>query len=184
METEWISNDRVIKKINAVIENCVEKLQAQIVSIVLYGSKARGDRNSQNDYEIMVLVENEIQLKDFIMLTNTIRLELLREKLVNAKVLVYTPDTFEDILYNEKITGTFLYMICKENIIIYDNHNEFKFIIERISRNSIKNEEEFLADCIEFTKSFGSEKWAQKWEKTLMQYKYLQKRRTHLDNYH
>jgi uncharacterized protein len=57
-------------------------------------------------------------------------LELLREKLINTNILLYTPDIFEEILYYDKITGTILYMICKENIIIYDKNNEFKFIKE------------------------------------------------------
>jgi UDP-N-acetylmuramoylalanine--D-glutamate ligase len=60
-------------------------------------------------------------------------LELLREKLINTNILLYTPDIFEEILYYDKITGTILYMICKENIIIYDKNNEFKFIKEKKS---------------------------------------------------
>ena len=176
MDQEWIAKDRVLMRARSVLEDCAQKLQTKIISIVLYGSKARADKYSQNEYELMILVQNEIELIDFIKLTNDIRLELLREKLVNVKILMYTPDIFEDILYKDKITGTFLYMICRENIIVYDIHHEFKFIKEKIATNQIKSEEEFLEDCIEFAKNFGSGKWAEIWEKTLLQHKYSEKR--------
>lgn len=177
MVYEWILNDRIIKRIINVIEKLTGSLQIEVISVVLYGSKARGDRNSQNDYDLMVLVNNDLELKRYIQFNSILRLELLKEKLHNAKILVYTPDTFEEILYNDKIAGTFLYMICKENIIFFDKHNTFKSIKDRISHSTVKSEEEFLQNCIEFAKSLGSEKWAQKWEKSLMQFNYLRKRR-------
>lgn len=177
MDREWILNDRILKRINDVLETCSEAMKVEIESIVLFGSKARGDRNSQNDYEIMILVSNETNIKDYVKLINTIRLEILKEKLFTSQILVYTSEIFEDILYNDKITGTFLYMICRENIILFDKYNTFRAIKERITNGSVKEEEEFINQCIEFAKIFGSDKWAQKWEKNLMQYKYLKKRR-------
>lgn len=177
MRVDWLENDRFINRVDAILEKCVDSLEIEIMSVVLYGSRARGDRNSQNDYEFVVLVNNNTPLNSFIKLTNVLRIELLREKLFLVKILLYTPEIFEEILYADKVTGTFLYMICKENIIIYDKFGTFISIKERLAVNNVKKEEEFLNQCIEFAKMLGSQKWERKWEKTLMQYKYMKKRR-------
>ncbi|MCX7749800.1 MAG: nucleotidyltransferase domain-containing protein [Clostridia bacterium] len=177
MNRDWIKNDRVIINMDHVVETCSNAYNIEVLSIVLYGSRAKGDRNSQNDYEIMILINDESSLKNYIEFTNLIRLELLKQKFFNVKIYVYTPGVFEDILYNDKIIGTFLYMICKENIILYDKFGTFTAIREKLMNNNIKGEEVFLAQCVEFARMLGSEKWAQKWEKTLMQFKYLKKRR-------
>ncbi|MCX8132140.1 MAG: nucleotidyltransferase domain-containing protein [Clostridia bacterium] len=177
MEREWIKGDRVLERIKDLIGTVGEKLGIEIMSLVLFGSRARGDRNSQNDYEILLLTHDNIGLNSYILINDTLKLELLKEKLFRVKVQVYTPETFEKILYNDEITGTFLYMICKECIVLYDKCGTFGQILERISFNSMKDEEVFIKQCIEFARMFGSEKWAQKWEKVLMQHKYIKKRK-------
>ncbi|MDP4182597.1 MAG: nucleotidyltransferase domain-containing protein [Bacillota bacterium] len=177
MRIDWLENDRFINKVDSILEKYSLSLGIEILSIVLYGSRARGDRNSQNDYELIVLVNNNTDLNSFIKFTNILRIELLKEKLFLVKLLVYTPDVFEELLYNDKVTGTFLYMICKENIILYDKFGTFITIKERLAANDVKKEEEFLNQCVDFARMLGSEKWERKWEKTLMQYKYMKRRR-------
>ncbi len=177
MRIDWFENDRVIKNIDIILEKCAKPFNVEIMSVVLYGSKARGDRNSQNDYEFLILVNNDTELKNFVKFTETIRLELLKEKIFQVKILVHTPEIFEDLLYNDKVVGTFLYIICKENIIIYDKYATFMSIKERLSVNNVKKEEDFLMQCVEFAKMLGSEKWERKWEKTLIQFQYMKRRR-------
>ncbi len=177
MRVDWLENDRIINRVDAILEACVNNLGVEIMSIVLYGSRARGDRNSQNDYEFIVLVNNNTSLSTFVKLQDSLRIQLLKEKLLLVKIIVYTPEIFEDILYSDKVTGTLLYMICKENIIVYDKYGTFISIKERLAVNNVKKEEEFLNQCIEFAKMLGSQKWERKWEKTLMQFKYMKKRR-------
>ncbi|HOV25407.1 MAG TPA: nucleotidyltransferase domain-containing protein [Pseudobacteroides sp.] len=177
MRVDWLENDRVINRVDAILEACANSLGIEIMSIVLYGSKARGDRNSQNDYEFVILVNNNTSLSDFIKLQDSLKIQLLKEKLLLVKVIIYTPEIFEDVLYSDKVTGTLLYMICKENIIIYDKYGTFISIKERLSVSNIKKEEDFLVQCVEFARMLGSQKWERKWEKTLMQYRYMKRRR-------
>lgn len=177
MKKDWVCSDRIIININEVVERCAVPLNIDIISTVLYGSRARGDNNSQSEYEIMILVDNNTPVDKYIKFNNCLRIELLRDKLVHVKILTYTPEIFEDILYNDKIVGTFLYMMCRDNIVISEKHRTFSLLKERLGNSEVKNEETFLAQCIDFARILGSEKWAQKWEKTLMQVKYLKKRR-------
>ena len=177
MRVDWLENDRVINRVDAILEACSNSLGVEIMSIVLYGSKARGDRNSQNDYEFLIFVNNNTSLADFVKFQDSLKIQLLKEKLLLVKIIIYTPEIFEDILYADKVTGTLLYMICKENIIIYDKYGTFISIKERLSVSNIKKEEEFLVQCVEFARMLGSQKWERKWEKTLMQYRYMKRRR-------
>jgi uncharacterized protein len=179
MKKNWLETDRIIPKICSIFEDCAKLYNVEIKSVILYGSKARGEIRSSNDYEIILLINDDIGASHYIKLTNTIRIEFLKEKLVNVNLLVYTPEVFEEILYKDESVGTFLYMICKENTIIYDKKGTFTAIRERMASNNIKSEEIFINQCINFAKTLGSSKWEQKWEKVLMQYKYLKKRKNY-----
>ncbi|MEN8908120.1 MAG: nucleotidyltransferase domain-containing protein [Clostridiales bacterium] len=176
MRKNWLETDRVVPKICKILEECAKQYEIDIKSIILYGSKARGEIRSSNDYEIVLLVDDEIDTGNYIKLVNTIRIEFLKEKLINVNLLIYTPEVFEEILYKDENVGTFLYMICKENTIIYDKKGTFTAIRKRMSSNNIKNEEIFINQCIIFAKKLGSAKWEQKWEKVLMQHRYLKRR--------
>ncbi|MFZ5988914.1 MAG: nucleotidyltransferase domain-containing protein [Bacillota bacterium] len=170
-------NDRILNRITDMLEQCSEQLEIEITSVVLYGSRARGDFTSQSDYEFLILVGNDTPLNKFILFNETLKLEVLREKFLNVKLLAYTPEIFEEILYKDKMVGTFLYMICRDNIVLYDRFGTFMSLRDKLVRNKIKSEEVFLEQCVEFAKLFGSEKWERKWDKTLMQFKYQNRRR-------
>lgn len=177
MESKWVNRDKVLDKVMDLAGTAAQNLEVELLSMILYGSRARGDRNPQNDYEILILTDDGIELNTYILFNDTLKLELFKEKLFNVKIQSYTSEGFNKILYNNEITGTFLYMITKECIVIYDKCKTFGEIKEQISFNSFKEEETFIRQCIEFTRMFGSEKWAQKWEKILMQHNYSRKRR-------
>ncbi len=175
-----LANDRVLKRVIDIFERCSEQIGVGIVSVVLYGSRAKGDYSSQSDYEFLILVEENTSLEKFILLNDTLRYELLIQKCMNVKTLLYTPEIFEEILYRDKLVGTFLYMICRENIPLYDRKGTFMSIKERLSstNNNRKSEEVFLEQCIDFSRQMGSEKWERKWDRTLLQFRYQKKRRS------
>lgn len=177
MRSLRLANDRIINRVTSTLEQCSDRLEVEILSIVLFGSRARGDYTSQSDYEFLILVSNDTPLQKYVLFNEVLKLELIKEKYLNVKVITYTPEIFEEILYTDKIVGTYLYMICRDNIALYDKHGTFLYIREKLPRNKSKSEEEFLQQCVEFSRLFGSEKWERKWDKTLMQFKYNNRRR-------
>jgi uncharacterized protein len=177
MKQSWLQNDRVIPKVCNTLENCVQKYDVEIKSIVLYGSRARGEVSSRTEYELLVLINDSIETDNYIKLSNSIKIDLLKQKLIYVNISIYTCKSFEDLLYNDELVGTFLYIILRENIVIFDKQGTFLSIREKISINNIKSEETFLEQCIKFAREMGSVKWEQKWEKVLMQYRYLKNRR-------
>jgi predicted nucleotidyltransferase len=175
-----LANDRVLNRVTEIFERCSEQIEVGIVSVVLYGSRAKGDYSSQSDYEFLILVEENTELEKFILLNDTLKYELLKEKCMNVKTLLYTAEIFEELLYKDKLVGTFLYMICRDNIPLFDRKGTFRAIKERLtsSNNIRKTEEEFLEQCIDFSKQMGSEKWERKWDRTLLQFRYQKRRKS------
>jgi len=146
------------------------------MSIVLYGARAKGDKTSQSVYEFLVLSNNDTPLDKFILFNETVKLELLSEKYLNVNILNYTPKYLRKY-YTKMKWWNILYMICRENIILYDRYGTFMSIKERMLNSKIKSEEIFLRQCIEFSKKIGSEKWVRKFDKTLMHYMYRNNRK-------
>lgn len=177
-KNNYLSNDRTLPKINKIIDRCEKLSDSEVVSIILFGSRAAGDRNSQNDYELLVLLHNETTLENYIRFNNTVRLELLKDKLANVKILAFTPQIFENVLFNDVLVGTYLFIICRDNLIILDKGNTFLSLLSRLTNNTLKPEEKFLEQCVELAKELGSEKWGRKWEKALLQCKYNRKRKS------
>jgi predicted nucleotidyltransferase len=103
-----ISDDRVINRVTDIFERCAQQVGVSIVSVVLYGSRARGDYTSQSDYEFLIFIEENTELMKFVSMNETLKYELLKERCMNVKTLLYTPDVFEELLYNDKLVGTFL----------------------------------------------------------------------------
>ena len=171
------ANNRIINRVKSLLEEFSESMSVEVMSIVLYGSRARGDNTSHSDYELLILLADDTPLEKFISLSENLKHAVLKEKYINVKPLFYTAEIFEEILYKDEIVGTFLYMICRENVILYDKYGSFLSIRDRLVNNNIKGEEVFLSQCVEFSKLFGSEKWERKWERILMQFKYHSRRR-------
>lgn len=179
MSSEWLNRDRVIPCVKKILEEATKSADVEIGSLIIYGSRGAGDRNSSNQYDFLILIDSSTPLNKFVRFNSTLKLLILKEKLTTVKMLVYTPEIFEDLLYNDILIGTFLYMITRENIVIYDRDNRFRAICERLKNNTIKGEDKFLKQCINFARDLGSQKWERKWEKTLMHYNYMKKRREH-----
>lgn len=175
-----LANDRVLNRVTEIFERCSEQVGVKIVSVVLYGSRAKGDYSSQSDYEFLIFVEDDTEIMKFILLNDTLKYELLKEKCLNVKTLLYTPNVFEELLYKDKLVGTFLYMICRDNIPLFDRKGTFRSIKERLTsiNNTKKSEEEFLEQCIDFSRHMGSEKWERKWDRILLQFKYKKRRKS------
>ncbi|AEV68295.1 nucleotidyltransferase family protein [Acetivibrio clariflavus DSM 19732] len=180
MRAMSVSNDRVLNRVTQIFEKCSQQVGVDIVSVVLYGSRAKGDYTSQSDYEFLILVEDNTDLLRFILMNDTIKYELLKERLMNVKILMYTPHVFEELLYTDKLVGTFLYMICRDNIPLFDRKGTFRSIKERLTsdNNTRKSEEEFLVQCIDFSRQMGSEKWERKWDRILLQFRYQKRRKS------
>lgn len=177
MEKGWWQLDRMTGHFNTVLKKCEMIYNIEVKSIILFGARARGDRSSQSNYEFLILIEDTVNLYNYVNFTNALSIELLKEKMNCVKFLTYTAEIFEETLYKDTTMGTFFYMICRENIVLYDKGSTFTAIKERLVKYNIKDEEAFLSQCVEFVRSMGSVKWERKWEKLLLQQRYQKMRK-------
>lgn len=165
--------DKTLCKIYQLIEKCENMSEIEIISIVLFGPKAQKISSSQSKYKILILIDEDSKPLNSAKFYEYLKIYLLSEKLYNVTCSVYTPNIFENILYNDDIIGSFFYIILKENIVLYDKMNIFYKIRERMISEAVKPEENFIKQCIRFSELMDSEKWKDRWEKRLMQHKYL-----------
>lgn len=175
MLPEYYTNENVINKLIEIIKNIEEKLNINVVTLVLLGeidlkSKVR------NSYEFLILLDDKTNLTKFQRFLNNLKLELARERLKNLDTIVYTPEVYEKTIIKDKYVGTYLYILSLEYKIIFDKVNNFSLIQNRILSGIYKSEETYLKQCLDFSKKFDSKKWEMKWERELMNLKY--KRRT------
>ena len=78
-----------------------KEYDVEIRSLILLSSKARGENESSNYYEMVLLIGNDIKTSVYVKLLNTIKLHFLK-KSVNVNLSIYIPEA-EDILYNDRV---------------------------------------------------------------------------------
>ncbi|MHB8279292.1 MAG: nucleotidyltransferase domain-containing protein [Candidatus Humimicrobiaceae bacterium] len=63
MKTNIKKFDLIVKK---VADNLKKELREQIMDVILFGSRARGDFQSESDYDILVLVTKKTKEVNFL----------------------------------------------------------------------------------------------------------------------
>ncbi|WP_265443447.1 hypothetical protein [Acetivibrio straminisolvens] len=72
MRSLSLANDRGLKRILDIMEQCSERVDVKLMSIVLYGARAKGDNTSQSVYEFLILSNNDTSLDKFILFISVV----------------------------------------------------------------------------------------------------------------
>ncbi len=102
------------------MDNKVKKIILQIMkkyeykSIILFGSRARQDYQEQSDYDLLIIMKNNIEIQDLRKIQMEIRKELALND-IDADVLVKT-QIMVDNYKNKK--GNVIYNAMKEGVLI------------------------------------------------------------------
>ncbi len=108
MKTNIKDFDIIVKK---VADNLKKELREQIMDIILFGSRARGDFQSESDYDILVLVSKKTkELRDKI---DEIVWEIAWEHNVVITAFTYEKSRFE----NDRFEPLFM-NIQKEGVLV------------------------------------------------------------------
>lgn len=83
-------------------------------SIILFGSRARQDYQEQSDYDLLIIMKNNIEIQDLRKIQMEIRKELALND-IDADVLVKT-QIMVDNYKNKK--GNVIYNAMKEGVLI------------------------------------------------------------------
>ena len=101
--------DPIVKQVSDTLK---KELKEQIKSVVLFGSRARGDFQSESDYDILVLVTKKT--KELVDRIDEIVWEIAWEHNVVITAFIYEMSRFE----NDKFEPLFM-NIQKEGVLIY-----------------------------------------------------------------
>jgi len=108
MKTNIKKFDLIVKK---VAGNLKKELREQIMDVILFGSRARGDFQSESDYDILVLVTKKTkELRDKI---DEIVWEIAWEHNVVITAFIYEKSRFE----NDRFEPLFM-NIQKEGVLV------------------------------------------------------------------
>lgn len=98
------------------IKNIINKelLNFSIEKIILFGSRARGDNNFQSDYDIYIILNDNLDWDSKARLTDLI-LEKLADADICADVILSNKDNYE---YYKKFSDTVTHYVFEEGVEI------------------------------------------------------------------
>lgn len=100
--------------IDIIKNTIVSSLHYDYENIILFGSRARGTNDGKSDYDILVVIKEEISDKDKIFLATKIR-KSLADKNIDADIIVRTK---LDIEYYRNKIGSVVNKAVKEGVIL------------------------------------------------------------------
>jgi predicted nucleotidyltransferase len=157
--------DEIIDKTILAVFETARKYKLKIRSIILYGSRARGERSSKSDYDFFVLLDNRTNLLQFSQFASELRLKLY--SVGDVKLFSNTVKNFKGIMKNNPFLGSFCYIIASEGIPVYDREKTFRKIQEEINNLPVMKKIEYIKKCISMSEKMGSKKWIEYWNEKL-----------------
>ncbi len=103
-----------MEEIKQIINKCVCIYNCSIKNVILFGSRARSDYKKDSDYDILVVINEEIENEQKIALSCVITRELA-ENWINADIIVKSNN--ELALY-ENCLGSVIRTALKEGVVV------------------------------------------------------------------
>ena len=100
----------MLEKAKEQIKNAVATAGFGLAEIILFGSRARGTAEKDSDWDFMVIIENKLELREIMSLTDKIKRALIKSGMPNDVIIKYKGD-FE---YNKRTCGNVSYYAVQE----------------------------------------------------------------------
>ena len=102
------------EKIKKIINQVFEEKGIKVERIILFGSRARGDFRENSDWDLLIIVSNELDLEDKRKISKEIRIKLA-EIFIPCDVLIKSTSEIE---YYSNFIGTTTREALKEGVEI------------------------------------------------------------------
>ena len=158
-------NDRALKEVEKAILDIAERYGLKILSIVLYGSRARGDYSFDSDYDFFVLFADDTSLLEYTQFVSELRLRLHRVKKV--KLYSNTLSNFKHIMNSNPFLGCFCFIISTEGIPVYDPEGIFEQLRKETINLSVSEKIGYIKNCVTMSEVLGSPRWVDYWKRKL-----------------
>ncbi|GBC91880.1 hypothetical protein HRbin15_00340 [bacterium HR15] len=97
-----------------VIQNVLARYEVQPVAIYLFGSRARGTPHPESDWDLLVLIREDLTFRQKLPLLTEIK-RLLAQKSIPNDVLIMSATQYEQV---KNIPGHIAYEIAQEGICL------------------------------------------------------------------
>jgi len=158
-------DQKLLRKVKSTVFRSARNHKLNVLSIVLYGSRAKGNFRAKSDYDIFVLLGDRTDLRRFIQFSAEAR--IMSSKIGLVKLFACTRKDFEAMLSGNPFLGAFCYIIATEGKPIYDKGSAFKSIQKTVAAYPAEKRRKLLKACLEMSRKLGSKHWSKHWLKKL-----------------
>ena len=102
------------KKVKKKIVCVLNKNGIRLEKLVFFGSRARGDFDEWSDYDILVITENALNMKEKINISEKIRDELVKLRIASDIIM----KSLDEVEYYRKKIGSVVREALKERITL------------------------------------------------------------------
>ena len=104
--------DNKLKDIKRIIIEELEKENIKVHKIILFGSRARGDFKEDSDWDVLIIVEDDIERKKKFLLISNLRKKLAK-KLLDVDLIIKNKS---ELSFYENFYGSVIFEALKEGI--------------------------------------------------------------------
>lgn len=160
-----LADDPVVKRAKVTILRVAKKYEVEILSVVVYGSRAKGDFSFTSDYDCFTLLGDKTTLLQYTQINSELR--MLTYQIGNIKIYSNTLKNFKKILEDNPFLGAFCYIIATDGIPVYDPKGEFKRVQEEVKALPPEEKAKHIRRCIAMSAGLRSPKWVDYWKQEL-----------------
>jgi predicted nucleotidyltransferase len=159
-------------KTNGVLRRCLQavlktagRYSVGVLSIVLYGSRGRGDQSLDSDYDIFVMLSDRTTMFQYVQFSAEVRMAV--RKLPKVKIFSCRMRDFRRMLKDNPFLGAFCYVITVDGNPIFDPRGRFRELKHRMERLSEDEKKKYMVRCLQMSKRMGSVRWVGFWRKKI-----------------
>jgi len=165
---------KVVLRTNGVVRKCLdavlktaEKYKIDVLSVVLYGSRGRGDQSLDSDYDIFVMLNNRTSMFQYAQFSAEVRIKV--RKLPKVKLFSCRKRDFKGMLKDNPFLGAFCYVIAVDGKSIFDPKGHFSRLKRWMERLPKVEKREYMTRCLQMSKRMGSHRWVAFWRGKISQ---------------
>jgi len=161
---------------NGILRRCLQEVfktagryKIDVLSVVLYGSRGRGDQSLDSDYDIFVVLSDRTTMFQYVQFSAEVRIVV--RKLPKVKIFSCRERDFKGMLKGNPFLGAFCYVITVDGNPIFDPKGRFRELKQRMERLSKVEKKKCMIRCLQMSKQMGSVHWIGFWRKKISEVK-------------
>jgi len=167
-EFETLKTNGIVRRCLHAVFETAGRYDIDVLSVVLYGSRGRGDQSLDSDYDIFVMLSDRTTMFQYVQFSAEVR--MMVRKLSKVKIFSCRETDFKGMLKGNTFLGAFCYVITVDGNPIFDPKGRFRELKHRMERLSKVEKKKHMARCLQMSKRMGSVRWIGFWRKKISEF--------------